>query len=300
MKNVMAIVSMSFGLIACGGESSSNSDSPKASIKTEFSQDLRGPQNLPDLQKISVTEGDSLSINNEASGSIIEDSSVNLTFTAEKTGLMTLFSTSADSHVVFSVTNNNDLTELEGQGRLDEPSTNEEGERIYFKSLYFTAEQGSIYSIEVTSPEEAADFKLTLVNGNRFISPILINPDSYLVSENYEEKKECETLNERSEFIGTQIYSDTYHSYSVMNWKDGYHLKSIHARTGEVYENAKGDTFYIGDERNDFEDYLAYKTNFETGEVSSNGTKYVTYTRAESGNTTRCTIRHTMTGKVVL
>ncbi|MBQ0729708.1 MAG: hypothetical protein KBT75_03360 [Oleispira antarctica] len=300
MKNGITISLLSLGLIACGGESSNKSGSPRASIKTEFSQNLRGPQTLPDLEKISVTEGDSLSLNTEASGSILEDSSVNLTFTAENTGLMTLFSASTDSNVVFSVTNNSDSTALEGQGRIEAPSPNESEETIYFKSLYFTVEQGSIYSIEVASPEEAADFKLTLINGNRFIAPILVHPDSYLVSENYEEEKECEILNERSEFIETQIYSDAYHSYSVMNWKDGYHLKSIHARTGEVYEDAKGDTFYIGDERNDYEDYLVYKTNFETGAVSSYGTKHLTYTNEENGEIKRCIITHTMSGKVVL
>jgi hypothetical protein len=303
MKNGITIAFLSLGLIACGGESNNSNNnrnqSPQASIDTEFAQDFRGSQTLPSLTEISVTEGDSLSIDTKASGNILEGSSVNLIFTAEKSGLMTMFSLSPVAGVKFILINNNDSTKLLSQGRTDFPEFYDD-QNVYGDHLLFTAVEGLSYSIEITSSEESADFKLVITDGNRHVSSLLNNPDTYIISETYEETKECNTVNERGQFIDTTSSSDTYHNFSIMNWKLGYHIKNISSYIGTAFDDAKDDTFYVGDEFNGFEDYLVYLTNFETGEVSSHGLTILAYTDATTKQTQNCRVHHTMTGKIVL
>lgn len=291
MKNGIAIALMSCGLIACGGESSDSPAPGFLSAEIEFAQDFRGLQAMPDLTTTDVTEGDSIAINSEVSGNILEGSSINLTFTAEQSGLLTVFTKSAVESINFTLTNTNDSVE---SSSLDH--TNPSADNNYHDFIVFEATEGSIYNLEIESLEEAADFQLVLTVANRETHPINENENLYLVSETYTENRSCVSLNERGQ-IEESNSSDTYHNFSLMNWEYGHHSKDLLNRYITIFTSVKDNVFYHVTENIQA---LTYTTNFETGEVSSHGYYSTNYSDADNRANNSCTISHNMTGKIVL
>jgi hypothetical protein len=297
MRNEITAALLSLGLIACGGESSdSGSRSSQASIDTKFSQDFHGLQAAPTLTTTDVSEGDSVELNSKVSGHVLEDSSVNLTFTAEKSGLMILHSTSEVNDVKLILTEPD--TAIEVLTTLGATRDISGAERIItYRNLFlFPATEGLTYTIEIKSTEDAADFILILTDANREYLA-LGNPEEYIVSETYIEDSTCALFDHRDLLIETTYSSETYHTFSLMNWKAGYHSKGLHHNKVTGFNNAIGEFTLI------FEDqdrHLSYGVDFETGKVSSNESTSNTNIDALEKTTEKCTVIHSMTGEIVL
>ena len=300
MKNGITIAFLSLGLIACGGESNNSNNnrnqSPQASIDTAFAQDFHGLQAAPTLTTADVTEGDSVELNSEVSGHVLEDSSVNLTFTAEKSGLMMLHSTSEAHDVKLTVTEPDTAIEvLTTWGALRDTSGDEQ--ILTYRNLFlFPATEGLTYTIEIQSAEGATDFILTLADANREYLA-LNRPEEYIVSETYIEERACDFFDDRDLFIETTYSSETYHAFSLMNWKAGYHSKGLHHNKITGFNNSIGEFTLTFDDQ---DRSLSYGVDFETGKVFSSESTSKTYINDVERTTEKCAISINMTGEIVL
>lgn len=300
MKSGITIAFLSLGLIACGGESNNSNNnrnqSPQASIDTAFAQDFHGLQAAPTLTTADVTEGDSVELNSEVSGHVLEDSSVNLTFTAEKSGLMMLHSTSEAHDVKLTVTEPDTAIEvLTTWGALRDTSGDEQ--ILTYQNLFlFPATEGLTYTIEIQSAEGATDFILTLADANREYLA-LNRPEEYIVSETYIEERACDFFDDRDLFIETTYSSETYHAFSRMNWKAGYHSKGLHHNKITGFNNSIGEFTLTFDDQ---DRSLSYGVDFETGKVFSSESTSKTYINDVERTTEKCAISINMTGEIVL
>lgn len=300
MKSGITIAFLSLGLIACGGESNNSNNnrnqSPQASIDTAFAQDFHGLQAAPTLTTADVTEGDSVELNSEVSGHVLEDSSVNLTFTAEKSGLMMLHSTSEAHDVKLTVTEPDTAIEvLTTWGALRDTSGDEQ--ILTYRNLFlFPATEGLTYTIEIQSAEGATDFILTLADANREYLA-LNRPEEYIVSETYIEERACDFFDDRDLFIETTYSSETYHAFSLMNWKAGYHSKGLHHNKITGFNNSIGEFTLTFDDQ---DRSLSYGVDFETGKVFSSESTSKTYINDVERTTEKCAISINMTGEIVL
>jgi hypothetical protein len=300
MKNGIAIALMSMGLIACGGESSDSdsSRSPQASIDTEFAQNFRGLQAMPSLTIADVSEGDSIDLNSEVNGNVLEGSSVNLTFTAGKSGLIMIDASGTDKNTIVTLTDLNKSTEIPSVYTSYNKQNAEGSNSLYRDWFLFSAIEGSIYSIEITSSTNTTDYKIKLFDANRSYLPL--HDSEYIISETYSEERSCSLFDDRGILIEHTNPSDTFHTFSRMSWELGYHsIGLFNIGTIEFNEVNYGHSFNF--ESEDAPNmYLTYSTDFETGEVTSTGGILKTYHDTSARTTQECLVSHTMTGKIVL
>lgn len=301
MKNGITAAILSLGLIACGGESNNNNNdrnqSSLASIDTEFSQNFHGLEAMPTLTTADVSEGDSIALNSEVSGNVLEDSSVNLTFTAEKSGLMTLYSISEANDLKLTLTEPDTAIELPITWSVARSYSADDATPTYGNLILFSAIEGLTYTVEIGSIENTADFKLLLMDANREFLAMEPLGDEYIVSETYTEDRTCNLFDERDIFIEVTYSTATYHIFSRMNWKAGYHSKGLHHNKISGFNSAVGESTLIFEDQDRF---LTYETDFETGKVTSRGTISKTYNDALEKTTEKCSISHSMTGEIVL
>lgn len=298
MKNGIMITLMSLGLIACGGESS-NSDgnrSPQASIETKFARDFHGLQSAPALTTADVNDGDSIELNSEVNGYVLEDSPVSLTFIAEKSGLMMLHSTTEAHDVKLTVTEPDTAIDLLTTWGALRDTAGDEQILTYRNLFLFPATAGLTYTIEIQSAEGATDFILTLADANREYLA-LNRPEEYIVSETYIEERACDFFDDRDLFIETTYSSETYHAFSLMNWKAGYHSKGLHHNKITGFNNSIGEFTLTFDDQ---DRSLSYGVDFETGKVFSSESTSKTYINDVERTTEKCAISINMTGEIVL
>ena len=207
-----------------------------------------------------------------------------------------LYSTSEVHDVNLTVTEPDTAIEvLTTWGALRDTSGDEQ--ILTYRNLFlFPATEGLTYTIEIQSTEGATDFILTLADANREYLA-LNRPEEYIVSETYIEERACDFFDDRDLFIETTYSSETYHAFSLMNWKAGYHSKGLHHNKITGFNNSIGEFTLTFDDQ---DRSLSYGVDFETGKVFSSESTSKTCINDVERTTEKCAISINMTGEIVL
>tara|TARA_B100000446_G_C10544846_1_gene338150 strand:+ start:2318 stop:3160 length:843 start_codon:yes stop_codon:yes gene_type:complete len=280
MKKEISIYLLALSLVACGGDSSSDSS---LGINKDFASGVRGVEQEPTLTSDTVSEGDTIVLNSNLTGTVSDGSSVIFNFTPTETQKLALILSSAATDLDLGVSS----TDLDLMS--DDENSNE--------AIIFEATAGQLYSVEVESYEGAGSFELKFVEANR--SSFGLSANEYIVEAEYTSVQTC-VENEQ-----TSTYNEIYDVSIIINWKDGYvvnlsneYKTSFKSVTDNSFTAVSSDSGTEGNESYENTFTLNYTTNFETGELT--GTAVSETTSVENSITEVCTSNISITANVVL
>lgn len=282
MKKEISISLLALSLVACGGSSSSSNDS-SLGINKNFANGIRGAEQEPVLISAAVSEGDTVTLNSQLTGNVLEGSSVIFNFTPTETKKVALILSSAVTDLDLGVSS----TDLDLVS--DDENSND--------AIIFEATANQLYSVEVESYKGAGPFELKLVEANRSSFGLSVN--EYIVEAEYTSVQTCVEGGE------TSTYNEAYDVDTIINWKDGYavHLSGeskifFKSVTNDSFTAVSADSGTEGSESYKNSTTLNYTTNFETGELT--GTAISETTSVNNNITEVCTSNITITANVVL
>lgn len=253
-------------LAACGGED--------ANPGIGVGDGLRGLANEPTL---TTATGSDLSLNTQATGSIVEGSDDTYIFTATETGDVLVVLTSSVRDLDLSVS---------GMGVYEASESDDS-----FEQVYFTATANQEYRIDVESFYGDGSYTLKVVTPNR--ESMGLTSDEYLVRVNARGSESCSSY--------TYNYDDSY--YFVVNWEQGYLLidgerenfDSVVGNTATI--NYSESYSYAGDSYS-LSGQAVLTVNGRTGNFT--GTDDWTETYVEGGETETCTYSEEVSGTKLL
>ena len=279
MKNGILISTLAVCLAACGGDS----DSGTPTINTELAAGIKGLETEPTLGNAEISEGDSASLNTNYTGNVLEDSSVQFSFTLAESKQIALVLSSAAANLDLSVTG----TDINLSPSL--VSSNE--------LIVFGAEAGVSYSAKVESNEGSGEFQLKFVEANR--SSAGLKSNEYLVNIHSVDTQKCTSNGEEQD---EETYSDT--NFLIINWSEGYvdeTSRDFHA----AFKSVSGNSFSVSNNLSESQVDLGISgvinmtisTDFETGKITSKSDANFTYTQ---GNVGSCSSVGIGTGNIIL
>jgi hypothetical protein len=282
MKNGILVSLLVLWLAACGGES--NTSVPTLSINTELSAGITGMEEQPVLVNAEISEGDSAILNTNYTGNVLEYSSVHFSFTLAETKRVAMVLSTEVSDLELSLAGS-----FLGSYSFLETSND---------FIVFDAQPNEHYSMKIESYGGTGDFKLKLVEANRF--SLGLTNDEYLVSFNSSYTKKC--------IVNGIVQDDEVSgglSMLVINWSAGYiydpsdsertSFSSVNGNTFTTYENYSE----LGNgSRIDRSNLLILLTDFTSGEVSGVASRSFETTNGQE--TAICTYSSVEVGHVVL
>jgi len=279
MKNGILISALALCLAACGGDS----DNEITTINTELAAGIKGLETEPTLGDAEISEGNSASLNTNYTGNVLEDSSVQFSFTLAESKQVALVLSSAAANLDLSVTG----TDINLSPSL--VSSNE--------LIVFGAEAGVSYSVKVESNEGSGEFQLKFVEANR--SSAGLKSNEYLVSIHSVDTQKCTSNGEEQD---EETYSDT--NLLIINWSEGYVDDTSREFRG-AFKSVSGNTFSVSNNLTESQvDFgisgvinMTISTDFETGIIASKSDAVFKYTQGNAGS---CTTVGTGTGNVIL
>ena len=305
MRKEILISLLALGLAACGGSSSSsdsgntdsgntdsgntdsgNTDSGTSGnntlvINKDFASGIRGTEQEPTLTSATVSEGDNVSLNTNLTGSVLEDSSVRLYFTATESETVAI--------VLSSLVEDLDLS-VSSQGlNLSSYGSNSN------EALVFDVIADQRYTVQVEQYIGQGSFQLKLVEANR--SSLGLSTNEYVIDAEYTIEGACVQDGE------TSTYNSSKNVNKIINWKDGYIMDlSGENKSSFMSINDNSFTTTYSKTENDgnykSEHIINYTTNFETGVL--NGSLLLKETEIDSSGTEVCTSNSEIAAEVIL
>jgi hypothetical protein len=280
MRNGILVALLSLGLMACGGES----DSETHAIDAELSAGIKGIEAQPTLANAEISEGDRASLNTNYTGSVLEDSSVDFSFTLAETKQVAFILSSGAADLDLSINGNGDYL----------TSTYNDSNEL----IIFDAQAGEVYSVVVRAWGGGGEFELKFVEANR--SSIGLKINEYLVN-----LESTDTRNCIEDGVEEDEYTDTESSYAVINWSAGYigdHLGNERTSFSSVDGNAftinasysSSEGIHSGSSQVTF----ALSTNFTTGAIT--GSSIGSFEYSDGNESGSCTYTSVETGQVIL
>jgi hypothetical protein len=280
MKNGILVSFLALGLTACGSES----DTENPNIQTEFSAGIKGSQEQPILSNADILEGDSATLNTNYTGNILEDSSVDFSFTLAENKKVALALSSGLGDLDLYV----DGHDIDLESAFD--GSNE--------LIIFDAQAGEHYSVRVKSWLGSGEFQLLLVEANR--SSLGLENNEYLVS--------LDSINTQKCIIdGTRETEESYEdsSFGIINWSAGY-IDDLSGVDRNLFSSVDGNSFTVTDNVSEAgKNYsisgqasLTLTTDFTSGAIT--GSSDGSFEYSEDGEDGSCTATGILTGQVIL
>lgn len=279
MKKLL-VATLATMLVACGGES----DSETVSFDTPINQDLKKGTTEPAITTINATvqDGDSISLNQQFSGSIAANGDFRISFTAAESGL-----------VAIKLAGNGGDLDLDVYGLSD--SVDQESTSLSSNEMVvFRATQGNDYRIRIEewSGEASGSYTLTIATANRVT--LGMNSDEYLTELTGTEEETCNGRTDEESFT----------SYDIINPTGGY-FESLSGYRSD-FSAVNGNTIQVSASNRDSGDGWSESSsmnasitlNPSTGIVSINSTGNYEYSESEYSES--CTYSSTATGAIVL
>ncbi len=256
-------------LVACGGDSGGGSGTDIV-----ISESLKGAESAPELT--SVTSG-SVSLNSRVTGFLVEDGSVDWTFShSEDTDVLLVLNSDADDFDL-SVSGNTVFESSEGA--------------TSFEVILFDAEAGLNYNLEVSSFWGDGNYQLDVTVPNR--ETVGLDTDEFLVVYEADVLGDCDGYVEDYE----------YRYFAIVNWADGYTLKEGEKNS---FDQADGNTVVVKYSESESDGSASYKlsgqttftVNTETGSIT--GTDVWSDEYNDEDYSESCSYTETLTGQIVL
>lgn len=280
MKNGIYISLLSLGLIACGGDS----DSESPSINESFAAGIKGQQIQPALTTGEISEGDSAVLNTTYTGTVEEDGYTSFNFTLDEDTQVALVLSSGATDLDLHVS---------GTGVQLYSDLNNSNELIVFDAI---ATQS--YTVRVESFEGSGEFQLKFVEANR--SSAGLGAEEYLLRFAVDATQTCSTDGGPEH---TQEYTSSFDL--IVNWNAGY-VDDVAGTSRESFTSVTGNTFVVNSNYSDSgsdwsesgQTTSTITTDFSTGSIT--GTIVESGVYVEYGETETCNWTSALTGKVLL
>lgn len=232
MLKVLAIGFCALGLSACIEES----DDDETGIDVDMSQ-FKGTEQSPALSaSIALSNGDSVEINSEYSGTITDGASDTLSYSAQTAGLVAIVLSSAAEDL--------DLFVVDGSKKYSSESLSSN------EAVVIQVEANQQYSIEVESIDGANSYNLIVVEANR--SSLGLSANEYWVNFDVDGEETCNG--------GTE--TEAHVAGFIINLNDGY-LADVSGLDKDVFSDVSGNTFSIAVSQSTSGTGFSFNSNFK-------------------------------------
>ena len=295
-KLVAAISLASLTLAACGGGTSSDTNTEAQSTNTqttdtqntdntsnvEITQAAKGSEVQPALSTAEVSEGSDISLNSQSSGAVDGESPTRLNFQSHAEGMVVVKLTGSSDELSLMV-------EDDQGGWITSFNPGSE------ESVVFNAQAGMGYTIDIATENDQASFELILTEANR--ETLELEENEYYVALAGLGDFQCggENLTEMAGEV-------PFNKQLIVNWDQGYFMNSAGSNRQDFASVT--DLNYTTNENHQLSNGNRYSLQLDLNLLPEmgtlNGTAVEEAIENVDGDTSTCTGNFDLVGRILL